>query len=92
MGKRRSKQDLQGDERKTDDQQRDEAGARPSHDKLVRRRRVYTFLMWLLAILALFFAWAAFGMMMRIGFLPVFDLGYSWFDTHFFVFFGTLAQ
>ncbi len=59
---------------------------------LVRKRRTYTFLMWVLALLALFFAWAAFGMMMRIGFLPVFDLGYSWFDSHILYFFGVAAR
>ncbi|MBH9979200.1 hypothetical protein H3S87_05975 [Bifidobacterium sp. W8108] len=59
---------------------------------LVRKRRTYTFLMWVLALLALFFAWATFGMMMRIGFLPVFDLGYSWFDSHILYFFGVAAR
>ena len=59
---------------------------------LVRKRRTYTFLMWVLALLALFFAWAAFGMMMRIGFLPAFDLGYSWFDSHILFFFDIAAR
>lgn len=92
MSKRRSTHDQRGDGRKSDDRRGKEAPALPPHDTLVRRRRIYTFLMWLLAVLALFFAWAAFGMMMRIGFLPVFDLGYSWFDSHVFVFFGILAH
>lgn len=55
---------------------------------LIRKRRLYTFLIWVCVFLLLVCAWAAFGMMMRIGFLPVFDLGYSWFDTHLFCFFG----
>lgn len=37
---------------------------------------------WVFSILAVFFAWASFGMMMRTGFLPAFDLGYSWWDSH----------
>lgn len=92
MSKHRNTRDQKGDGRKSDDLRREEAPVLPPYDTLVRRRRIYTFLMWLLAVLALFFAWAAFGMMMRIGFLPVFDLGYSWFDSHVFVFFGVLAH
>lgn len=59
---------------------------------LVRKRRMYSLLMWVLALLALFFAWASFGMMMRIGFLPVFDLGYTWFDAHVYAFFGIVPH
>lgn len=59
---------------------------------LVRKRRMYSLLMWVLALLAFFFAWASFGMMMRIGFLPVFDLGYAWFDAHVCTFFGIVPH
>ncbi|BDR52177.1 hypothetical protein KIM372_00840 [Bombiscardovia nodaiensis] len=52
------------------------------------RERRLTILWWILAVLAVFFAWASFGLMMRIGFLPTFDLGYSWFDSHITFFFG----
>lgn len=55
---------------------------------LVKSRRIYTALIWTLGVLALIFLWAAFGLMMRIGFLPTFDLGYSWFDAHIVYFFG----
>lgn len=55
---------------------------------LVKSRRIYTALIWTLGVLALVFLWAAFGLMMRIGFLPTFDLGYSWFDAHIVYFFG----
>ncbi|WP_144418952.1 hypothetical protein [Bifidobacterium actinocoloniiforme] len=62
---------------------------RPSDIKALRaRERRLTVLWWILAALALFFAWASFGLMMRIGFLPTFDLGYSWFDSHIAFFFG----
>ena len=56
--------------------------------RLIKTRRICSALMWLLAVLGLFFAWGSVGMMMRIGFLPVFDLGYHWFDTHLIYFFG----
>lgn len=56
--------------------------------RLIKTRRICSALMWLLALLCLFFAWGSVGMMMRIGFLPVFDLGYHWFDTHLLYFFG----
>ena len=56
--------------------------------RLIKTRRICSALMWLLAVLGLFFAWGSVGMMMRIGFLPVFDLGYHWFDTHMIYFFG----
>ena len=44
-----------------------------------------------MAVLALALAvtlWAAVGLSMRAGLLPYFDVGYGWFDEHFFVFFG----
>ena len=56
--------------------------------RLIRTRRICSALMWLLAVLGLFFAWGTVGMMMRISLLPVFDLGYRWFDTHVLYFFG----
>lgn len=56
--------------------------------RLIKTRRICSALMWLLALLCLFFAWGSVGMMMRIGFLPVFDFGYHWFDTHLLYFFG----
>ena len=56
--------------------------------RLIKTRRICSALVWLLALLCLFFAWGSVGMMMRIGFLPVFDLGYHWFDTHLIYFFG----
>lgn len=52
-------------------------------EKKIRRHiRWQTFGIWVFSILAVFFAWASFGMMMRTGFLPAFDLGYSWWDSH----------
>ena len=56
--------------------------------RLIKTRKTCSAFMWLLALLALFFAWGAVGMMMRISLLPVFDLGYHWFDTHLLYFFG----
>ena len=56
--------------------------------RLIKTRKTCSALMWLLALLALFFAWGSVGMMMRISLLPVFDLGYHWFDTHLLYFFG----
>ena len=56
--------------------------------RLIKTRRICSALMWLLAVLGLFFAWGTVGMMMRISLLPVFDLGYHWFDTHVLYFFG----
>ncbi len=56
--------------------------------RLIKTRRICSALMWLLAVLGLFFAWGTVGMMMRISLLPVFDLGYHWFDTHLLYFFG----
>ncbi|WP_127920930.1 hypothetical protein [Bifidobacterium xylocopae] len=61
----------------------------PKDIKALRtREKRLTILWWVLAVVALFFAWASFGLMMRIGFLPTFDLGYSWFDAHIAFFFG----
>lgn len=55
----------------------------------LRRRKVqFTMLEVLLVILAIVLAWGSFGLMMRTGFLPTFDVGYSWFDQHIFFFFG----
>lgn len=55
---------------------------------LIRSRRIYTILIWILGLLALVFLWSLLGLMMRIGFLPAFDLGYGWFDAHVVYFFG----
>lgn len=64
----------------------------PKDIKALRsRKRRLTIIWWILSILAVFFAWASFGLMMRIGFLPTFDLGYSWFDSRMFFFFGINA-
>ena len=53
------------------------------NEKKIRRHMRWQLLgMWVFSILAIFFAWASFGMMMRTGFLPAFDLGYSWWDQH----------
>ena len=56
--------------------------------RLIKTRRICSALMWLLAVLGLFFAWGTVGMMMKISLLPVFDLGYHWFDTHVLYFFS----
>ncbi len=55
---------------------------------LRRQMRWLEFGIWVFSLAALFFAWASFAMMMRTGFLPAFDLGYSWFDTHIAPWFG----
>ncbi|OZG49054.1 hypothetical protein [Bombiscardovia coagulans] len=61
----------------------------PKDIKALRSRALrLTILWWILAVCAVFFAWASFGLMMRIGFLPTLDLGYSWFDSHITFFFG----
>ena len=60
-------------------------------EELKRRRRQFTIIEFSLIILALILAWASFGMMMRTGFMPAFDLGYSWFDEHIVYFFGITA-
>ena len=57
-------------------------------EDLKRRKRQFTWIEFGLIIVALVLAWASFGLMMRTGFLPVFDLGYSWFDEHIVNFFG----
>ena len=57
-------------------------------EDLKRRKRQFMWILVALIIVALILAWASFGMMMRTGFLPVFDLGYSWFDEHIVSFFG----
>lgn len=51
-------------------------------EKIRRRMRWELAGIWVFSLLAVFFAWASFGMMMRTGFLPAFDLGYSWWDSH----------
>ncbi|MBI0125879.1 class C sortase [Bifidobacterium sp. W8101] len=56
--------------------------------RLIKTRRICSAFMWLLAVLGLFFAWGTVGMMMKISLLPVFDLGYHWFDTHVLYFFS----
>lgn len=56
--------------------------------RLIKTRRTCSAFMWLLAVLGLFFAWGTVGMMMKISLLPVFDLGYHWFDTHVLYFFS----
>lgn len=61
-----------------------------SAGRLRAKIALLTTLLWLLAFVALACAWAAFGMMMRTGFLPVFDLGYAWFDAHVAYFFGII--
>ena len=61
-------------------------------DDLKRRKRQFTWILFALIIVALILAWASFGLMMRTGFLPVFDLGYSWFDGHIVNFFGITAR
>lgn len=56
--------------------------------RLRRANRWLTLGIWVFSLLALFFAWASFALMMNTGFLPAFDLGYSWFDTHIAYWFG----
>lgn len=63
-----------------------------SSSRIARRRRQLDVLYYILLVLVIIFAWATLGLMMRIGFIPVFNLGYSWFDTHVFYFFGITAQ
>lgn len=59
------------------------SGAGRLDEKKIRRTMRWQMLgIWVFTLLALFFAWASFGMMMRTGFLPAFDLGYSWWDQH----------
>ncbi|WEV75454.1 class C sortase [Bifidobacterium sp. ESL0800] len=59
-----------------------------SAGRLRAKIALLTALIWLLAFVALICAWASFGLMMRTGFLPVFNLGYAWFDAHVAYFFG----
>ena len=60
-------------------------------EELKQRKRQFTMIEIALIVVALILAWASFGLMMRTGFLPVFDLGYSWFDEHVVNFFGITA-
>lgn len=60
--------------------------------QLKSQKRQLDYVIWLLLIFGLFCAWASFGLMMRTGFLPIFDLGYSWFDNHIFYFFDIITQ
>ncbi|BDR53566.1 hypothetical protein KIM372_14730 [Bombiscardovia nodaiensis] len=66
--------------------------SRASQAQLLRSRRLLLAAACALILLALVCAWAAFGLMMRTGFLPIFDLGYSWFDQHIIYFFDILPQ
>ena len=60
-------------------------------EELKRRKWQFTSIQIVLFIIAMILAWASFGLMMRTGFLPAFDLGYSWFDEHIVNFFGITA-
>jgi hypothetical protein len=57
----------------------------------LRRRQLLT-VVWVLLFVGLICAWASFGLMMRTGFLPIFDFGYSWFDNHIFYFFDIISK
>jgi sortase A len=59
--------------------------------EILRRIRNLKVSVGVLSVLAVFFAWGSFGLMMRTGFLPTFDLGYSFFDTHLLYFFGIVG-
>lgn len=69
--------------------------AEPSEESLklgvarcTRTIRRCTIILVVLTIVLLFMLWTIAGLCMRIGLLPYFDLGYSWFDRSVFLFFG----
>lgn len=61
-------------------------------EQLKLRRRQLLTVVWVMLFVGLICAWASFGLMMRTGFLPIFDFGYSWFDNHIFYFFDIISK
>ncbi len=49
-----------------------------------RRRGLSAFLIFLLILLSLLFLWAIVGILMDMGWIPAYDLGYSWFNENVF--------
>lgn len=68
------------------------SAARLNESKLVQNNKVLIAVISGSALIAAFLAWASIGFMMRTGFMPAFDFGYSWWDSHVSYWFSIIGQ
>ena len=69
----------------------DEGSAREARRNLQRALRLQRRLVaifWIALVIAVISVWMLFGLLVGSSILPGLDLGYSWFDSHIFFFFG----